>query len=790
MDDSSHRQSSAEELPSSVEDISIDQAGNSHQSRGVKPSSPPSPELDVRQLLRPSGHGDDASSFNVDENARRAGVVFRDLTVRGKAHAVIEQRTSGHLILNPLRALRRWAARGRSPRPAPQQQPTLLDGIDGCIRPGEMLLVLGRPGAGCSTFLRVLGNERDGYANISGSLKYGGVDAASVGRHDSSTVTYNPEEDLHFAELNVKQTLDFAIRSKTKRSECQDFGSYTQQMLAGLVRLFWIQHTLYTKVGNAFVRGISGGERKRVSIAEALVTRSAVQMWDNSTRGLDSSSALEYITALRSLTHGAHTSTAVALYQAGEVLYKSFDKVILLDQGKCMYFGPASEARQYFIDLGFESPETLTTADFLISMANPHERRARSGYEDWIPRTPEEFQARYRQSDDHLRTLSDIDALEAEIYARNAAAEGGKRKDRKSAHLESRYATPFWRQVLICVRRNLQIVWGDKPSLLGKWGAIICQSLVVGSLFYDTPTTSSGVFLRGGVMFFLVLFNMALGGSETMAGFEGKPIMLKHKSLAFHRPAALAVAQFLVDGPIIAMQVLLFEIIIYFLANLGRTASQFFLSAFCLWLTSLTMYTLFRAVAAVFRSPDMAMGFAGVTLQLLVLCLGYVVPPQSMVPWFRWIKWINPLQYAFEILVVNEFAHRDIACVPPSLAPYGPGTVVGSQGCGLSGSTIGDTTVSGTAYVHSLGYSYSHVWRNIGFLCAFCTFNLALVIIGMEATTPVMGGVAFRSFKRGHLPVATDKSVSQSEGWRAPAQCETICGPDTTTGCIRSRPFF
>lgn len=120
-----------------------------------------------------------------------------------------------------------------------------------------------------------------------------------------------------------------------------------------------------TKVGNEVVRGVSGGEKKRVSIAEAMITKASTQCWDNSTRGLDASTALEYVQSLRSLTNMAHVSTAVALYQAGESLYDLFDKVLLIDEGRCMYYGPTDTAAGYFEDLGFVRPARWTTADFV-----------------------------------------------------------------------------------------------------------------------------------------------------------------------------------------------------------------------------------------------------------------------------------------------------------------------------------------------------------------------------------------------------------------------------------------
>jgi len=115
--------------------------------------------------------------------------------------------------------------------------------------------------------------------------------------------------------------------------------------------------TYPTVVGNAFIRGVSGGERKRVSIAETLATKSAVTCWDNSTRGLDANTALDYAKSLRIMTDVSNRTTIVTLYQAGEEIYRLMDKVLLIDQGRMIFSGPATEAKRYFIDLGFQCPD-------------------------------------------------------------------------------------------------------------------------------------------------------------------------------------------------------------------------------------------------------------------------------------------------------------------------------------------------------------------------------------------------------------------------------------------------
>lgn len=128
-----------------------------------------------------------------------------------------------------------------------------------------------------------------------------------------------------------------------------------------------LRHAKNTPVGDANIRGVSGGEKKRVSIAEALATRCLLGCWDNSTRGLDASTALEFGRALRIATDLAGLTTIVSIYQAGEALYELFDKVCVIGEGKMYYFGRADAAREYFEGLGYVPKQRQTTADFLVA---------------------------------------------------------------------------------------------------------------------------------------------------------------------------------------------------------------------------------------------------------------------------------------------------------------------------------------------------------------------------------------------------------------------------------------
>jgi ATP-binding cassette, subfamily G (WHITE), member 2, PDR len=124
-------------------------------------------------------------------------------------------------------------------------------------------------------------------------------------------------------------------------------------------------HTRNTKVGDDFVRGVSGGERKRVSIAEMALAGAPIAAWDNSTRGLDSQTALEFVRSLRIAADIGGLTSLIAIYQASQAIYDMCDKAIVLYEGKQIYFGPTTEARDYFEGMGWHCPPRQTTGDFL-----------------------------------------------------------------------------------------------------------------------------------------------------------------------------------------------------------------------------------------------------------------------------------------------------------------------------------------------------------------------------------------------------------------------------------------
>jgi ATP-binding cassette, subfamily G (WHITE), member 2, SNQ2 len=170
-----------------------------------------------------------------EEKMRHVGVVFKNLTVKGFGLGAALQPTIGDIFLGLPRKIGALFNRNKKLGGGPPIR-AILNNFSGVIRPGEMLLVLGRPGSGCSTFLKVLGNQRAGFKSVEGDVTYGGLTAEQMAKDYRGEVLYNPENDLHYATLSVQRTLEFALKTRTPGKESRLEGETRSQYVAEFLR--------------------------------------------------------------------------------------------------------------------------------------------------------------------------------------------------------------------------------------------------------------------------------------------------------------------------------------------------------------------------------------------------------------------------------------------------------------------------------------------------------------------------------------------------------------------------
>jgi ATP-binding cassette subfamily G (WHITE) protein 2 (PDR) len=374
-------------------------------------------------------------------------------------------------------------------------------------------------------------------------------------KHFNGEIVYNADVDRHFPHLTVEQTLEFAaaMRARSNWLIGSSRAENIEYLTSVVMTLCGLTHTKNTKVGDDFVRGVSGGERKvraisdlrvsfrplinlkRVSIAEMLLGWSPIGAWDNSTRGLDSATALSFINCLKLSADLLGTTHAVAIYQASQAIYDLFDRVIVLYEGREIFFGPTSMAKAYFEEMGWLCPARQTTGDFCTSVTNHQERKPRPGFDKKVPRTPEEFETYWRTSQAYSLLHKEIEeynnnpinALHAERFrAEHEASQSSKIRGKSS------YRVNVPMQVKICTKRAYQRLWNDKASTLTVVLGQIIMALVVGSVFYGTPNNTNSFFARGSTLFFATLLNALIAVTEINNLYQQRPIVEKHASFA------------------------------------------------------------------------------------------------------------------------------------------------------------------------------------------------------------------------------------------------------------------
>ncbi|KAG8532824.1 uncharacterized protein KY384_002702 [Bacidia gigantensis] len=693
---------------------------------------------------------------------RVAGISYQNLNVHGFGSLADYQKTFGNYPLSITSLWGKLTGRG-------QRKIQILRDFDGLVRSGEMLVVLGRPGSGCTTLLKTISGRTHGFfIDEASEINYQGIPKETMHKDFRGECMYQAEIDVHFPQLTVGQTLKFAAEAKAPRNRLPGVtrDMYAEHMTKVIMAVFGISHTFNTKVGNEYIRGVSGGERKRVSIAEAALGASPLQCWDNSTRGLDSATALEFVKTLRISTSLSRATAAVAIYQASQGIYDIFDKVVVLYEGRQIYFGPTESAKLFFVDMGFYCTDRATTGDFLTSLTNPAERVVREGFEHLVPRTPDEFAQRWQQSPDRAQLLEDIAQFNKEfpVGGQELAQFQKSRKATmaKGQRAKSPYTLSIPMQVKLCLYRGFQRLQGDASITLTSVIGNSVMAIIIGSVFYNLPHDTGSFYYRGALLFFAVLLNAFASFLEILTLYAQRPIVEKQAQYAFYHPFSEAIASMLCDLPSKFFMSISFNVTLYFLSHLRRTPGAFFTFYLFSLVTTLTMSMLFRFIGACSKTLAQAMAPAAVSILALIIYTGFAIPVRDMHPWFRWIGYIDPVAYAFESLMINEFQGEKYKCV--GFVPAYPGLQPDQHVCNTIGSIPGQDYVDGTRYINeAFSYYDKHKWRNLGVLIAMMIGLCAAYLIAAELVAAQRSKGEVLVFPRGKIPGFAKKKSSSDE---------------------------
>ncbi|KAL1878531.1 hypothetical protein VTK73DRAFT_7872 [Phialemonium thermophilum] len=660
-----------------------------------------------------------------ERSAARSSIVFEDLRVEGAGRGVQVAPTVRTMVQSLPNRLdpRRFRARDRSR--------TLLHGFHGTIAPGEMMLVIGRPGSGCTTFLKTMAGMRDEYKDTSGLLTYGGR-PANQQADDPVRATFCAEEDAHLPLLTVRETLTFAIRATSHGSRS---AAAVKAATEALARCFGLAGVMDTRVGNEAIRGVSGGERKRVSLAEALATCPDVLCLDNPTNGLDSSTALEVLQVVREFTRKRRCATLISLYQGSESMARIFDSVLVINHGHQIFQGAIADAESHFKRIGFVRGPRTTITDFLSSMTGDMSLRStRAGYENAAPRTPLQLAGAFRSSIYYAPLLD--------------AVAQTKQQTPNPASPRQVFSLPIHLQIAFCASRQFTVLMREYHTWLVEAACLVVQSLFLGTLYRDKKHVTGSFFVLESSLFYAVLVPSLRAMNEFGNTFGQRGLVIRQRRYRFYRPLSYALGLLGADA-LAAFVAVACNIPQYFMTGFQPDAGKFFTWLTVLFVLHLAMSMLFRACAVFASSMERAVLPVGVGFNCLVMYTGLYVTPKSMRAWLGWLRWLNPMYYAFESVIASEFGNLDYSCSDADVAPGGRNASSFDHFvCAVPGADAGRFTVSGSSFIaDNFSFHTSHIWRNVGINAAIFAFFAVVSAFGMERYKLPAGRLATVFFK-------------------------------------------
>ncbi|KAF2223598.1 ABC-2 type transporter-domain-containing protein [Elsinoe ampelina] len=698
------------------------------------------------------------------KNPRRtAGVVFRNLTVNAHQAGSNYQGTVGNAILQLGQAIKRTLnLRGGWPV-------QILKDFEGMVKPGEMLLVLSAPSSGCSTFMKTITGQTQGLSMKEGSsLNFQGLSLSDVQGSCRGEVIYVAENDDHLPDLTVADTLYFAARMRAPR--CIPGGVspnfWAVRLSEVIMAIYGLTDLADVRMGDKSSSRLSSDERRVVSIAEIALSGSAIQAWDNTTRGLDSDSVLEFCKDLRLGSDLLQHCNIISLYQASEDVYQMFDKVLLVHEGRQLYFGKTKDARRYFEQMGFECAPGVSTADFLTSVTSEAERKVRRSFHGLVPRSADDFATLWQDSLERQNLLRDIYRWEEKFpvggHSSREFIASKNAQQSKGARSTSPYILSFAQQVKMCLWRDVQQqkttpLWHLLPVLVNT-----ILGLIIGSVFYNLPFGTVTFFSRGVLLFLTLLISILNSSNEIFHLHSRRNVINKHRQHALYHPSAEALASVLGSIPLKVLNATCFSIPLYFLANLRRESAAFFFFFLVSFIMSITLSSMFRTVGSIVRSTTWASIPSTLCILVMVAYSGLPIPTSYMPVWSSWLKYANPVSYAFESLMVNEFAGREFPC-SQDVPDYG-NLALGQQVCNVPGSVVGASIVSGDSYLEAVyGFRRNNKWMSVGIVLVFMVGFLISYLLAAELVSPTKAKNEIIVFPRKWKQVVRFASTNDEE---------------------------
>ncbi|XP_027336297.1 ABC transporter G family member 36-like [Abrus precatorius] len=550
---------------------------------------------------------------------------------------------------------------------------TILKNASGIVKPSRMALLLGPPSSGKTTLLLALAGKLDPDLRVKGDITYNGHKLNEfVPRKTSAYISQN---DVHVGEMTVKETLDFSARcqgvgtrydllSELARRE-KEAGIFPEAdvdlfmkatAMEGTESSLITDYTLKilgldickdTIVGDEMHRGVSGGQKKRVTTGEMIVGPTKTLFMDEISTGLDSSTTYQIVKCLQQIVHLTEGTILMSLLQPAPETFNLFDDIILISEGQIVYQGPREHIVEFFESCGFRCPERKGTADFLQEVTS---RKDQEQY--WADKnmpyryvTVTEFANKFKRFHVGMK-------LENEL-----SVPFDKSSAHKAALVYSKNSVPTGDLFKACWDKEWLLIKRNSFVYIFKTVQIIIIAIVAATVFLRTEmhrdNEDNGALYIGAILFSMIM-NMFNGFAELALTIGRLPVFYKHRDHLFHPAWTYTLPNFLLRIPISVFESLVWVVVTYYTIGFAPEATRFFKQLLLVFLIQQMAAGMFRVISGVCRTMIIANTGGALMLLLVFLLGGFILPKREIPDWWVWAYWVSPLSYAFNALSVNE----------------------------------------------------------------------------------------------------------------------------------------
>ncbi|GIL74117.1 hypothetical protein Vretifemale_4169 [Volvox reticuliferus] len=510
---------------------------------------------------------------------------------------------------------------------------------------------MGPSGSGKTSLLTVLAGRvpAGSKMDLTGALTVNGLPAAEAGHRQA----FVQQEDLFYSMLSVRETLSLAAELRLPghmSDEARD--RYVEQ----LVGVLGLAKAAATRVGDEKTRGLSGGEKKRLSIGCELVGSPSLIFCDEPTTGLDSFQAEKVMATLSSLARSGHTVVA-SVHQPRSSIFVMFDDLVLLSEGQPVYSGPAREALDHFGRLGHVCPEHYNPAEFLadlisIDYTNKEvEAESRARLERLVAAW-REVENGYagnggRQPSGGLTVgTNDSDGAEADVVMRRAALMP------RSGPL---------RQLRLLLTRSWRQVVRDKATNMARATSNLFSALLFGAIFFRMKRSQSSVQDRMGLLQVAAINTAMSSLVKTITIFpKERTIVARERARQSYGILPYLSAKLAAELPVGAIFPVLFGALVYPTCGLHPSLARFAKFLGILTLESFTSQALGLAVGSVAPTTEAAVAIGPAVMLVWIVFGGYYVNADNVPAVFKWLPRASLIKQSFEALCVNEFPGLEV----------------------------------------------------------------------------------------------------------------------------------